>query len=142
MLVGDGTPFDGGIYYYGRPPRNYDTADDGAPAVSDPAGKAHRMERFLNGMWKTHYDLMQAHLAELKRELPPQYTFLHGMRDSAKPANIKVHIRGEETNLGEEAPRRFLQILCDGEPTLFTKGSGRLELAEAIASPANPLTSR
>jgi len=35
-----------------------------------------------------------------------------------------------------------LRILCDGEPPPFSRGSGRLELAEAIASPKNPLTAR
>jgi len=35
-----------------------------------------------------------------------------------------------------------LSILCEGEPARFTKGSGRLELAESIVSPANPLTAR
>jgi hypothetical protein len=106
------------------------------------SGGPQRVERFLQGMWKTHYELMQARLAKLKQELPPQYPFLHAVKDAEKPANIRVHIRGEETNLGEEAPRRFLQILCDGEPQPFSHGSGRLELAEAIASPTNPLTSR
>jgi hypothetical protein len=32
--------------------------------------------------------------------------------------------------------------LCNGEPARFTKGSGRLELAEAISSAENPLTAR
>jgi hypothetical protein len=32
--------------------------------------------------------------------------------------------------------------VCEGEPKVFTKGSGRLDLAEAIADPANPLTAR
>jgi hypothetical protein len=33
-------------------------------------------------------------------------------------------------------------VLCDGEPAAFASGSGRRELAEAIASPENPLTAR
>jgi hypothetical protein len=44
--------------------------------------------------------------------------------------------------LGEEVPRRFLAILSNGERVPFTKGSGRLELAEMIASPQNPVTAR
>jgi len=39
-------------------------------------------------------------------------------------------------------PRRFIRVLCDGEPKPFKEGSGRKELAEAIASPQNPLTAR
>jgi hypothetical protein len=51
--------------------------------------------------------------------------------------------RGQPGNHGDQVPRRFLQVLSTvdgGKP--FTKGSGRLELAEAIASPNNPLTAR
>jgi hypothetical protein len=39
-------------------------------------------------------------------------------------------------------PRRFLSVLAKGEPAPFTAGSGRLELAEAIGRPDNPLTAR
>jgi mono/diheme cytochrome c family protein len=140
-LVGDGINFDGGLYYYGRLPKRDPVSEEGVVAASGSGGP-HRIERFLNGLWKTHYDLMQSRLARMKSELPKPYPFLHGMRDKSQPGNIRVHVRGEETNLGEEAPRRFFQVLCDSEPPLFSKGSGRLELAEAIASPTNPLTAR
>jgi hypothetical protein len=100
------------------------------------------VERFLEGPWKAHLDQMRAELAELKRALPPPYPFVHVIRDSAKPHNERVRIGGNEDNLGEEVPRHFLSILCAGEPRAFTKGSGRLELAEAIGSPSNPLTAR
>ena len=51
--------------------------------------------------------------------------------------------RGQPGNHGDKVPRRFLQVLStvDGGKA-FVKGSGRLELAEAIASPNNPLTAR
>jgi mono/diheme cytochrome c family protein len=101
-----------------------------------------RIDRFLLGEWKSHLETMQAELAARKSVLPPQYPFLHTIKDSAKPANSRVHIRGNSENLGEEAPRRFLAILCGGEQVPFTRGSGRLELAEAIASPKNPLIAR
>jgi hypothetical protein len=39
-------------------------------------------------------------------------------------------------------PRQFLEILARGERTPFSDGSGRLELAQAIADPGNPLTAR
>jgi hypothetical protein len=39
-------------------------------------------------------------------------------------------------------PRRFLAALSPAERRPFTHGSGRLELAQSIASPANPLTAR
>jgi mono/diheme cytochrome c family protein len=134
----NGVLFPGGIYYYGLPSslkKDFDTRGGEAPPVRD-------IDDWLGREWKGHLDRMRAELAELKTTLPPQYPFLHGIRDSAKPANARVAIRGDQDNLGEEAPRRFLQILCSGEPKPFTKGSGRLELAAAIATADNPLTAR
>src|SRR5207253_8391742 len=43
---------------------------------------------------------------------------------------------------GEEVPRRFLEILAGEKRQAFSQGSGRLELADAIASKDNPLTAR
>jgi len=101
-----------------------------------------KIDRFLLGEWKSHLETMQAELAARKSALPARYPFLHTIKDSAKPADIRIHIRGNSENLGEEAPRRFLAILCNGEQMRFTRGSGRVELAEAIANPKNPLTAR
>ncbi len=101
-----------------------------------------KIDRFLQGEWKSHLDSMRATLAELKKTLPPQYPFLHAIQDVKKPSNMKVLLRGSPDSPGEEAPRRFLAILSPAERTPFTKGSGRLELAEAIADAKNPLTAR
>jgi hypothetical protein len=112
--------FDGGIYYYG--PKDID--------------------RWLLGEWKDRLLSMRESLQSLEKTLPSQYAFLHAIKDSDHPANMRIQIRGEEDNLGDEAPRRFLQILSKGGPKPFTNGSGRLELAEAIGCVDNPLTAR
>jgi hypothetical protein len=62
--------------------------------------------------------------------------------DRAAPANSHVLIRGNPASPREGVPRRFLQILSGPTDAPFTNGSGRLELARAIASPNNPLTAR
>ena len=62
--------------------------------------------------------------------------------DSPQPKNSRVFIRGNPNRLGEEAPRQFLAILAGDKRQPFTRGSGRLELARAIASRENPLTAR
>jgi mono/diheme cytochrome c family protein len=63
--------------------------------------------------------------------------------DQPKPKDSPVFIRGQANSRGEVVPRRFLEILSPGgKPEPFKIGSGRLELAQAIASPANPLTAR
>ncbi len=53
--------------------------------------------------------------------------------------NPRVFLRGNPGRPGPEVPRRFPEIL-GGQ--LFKSGSGRLELAKAIASRDNPLTAR
>jgi hypothetical protein len=68
--------------------------------------------------------------------------FIHTLREMPRATNLRVHIRGSPSNLGEEAPRRFMSILTREDPPPFTQGSGRLELADAIASKDNPLTAR
>jgi cytochrome c553 len=50
--------------------------------------------------------------------------------------------RGDPVLRGSPVPRRFLAQLSPAERQPFTRGSGRLELAQAIASPANPITAR
>ena len=62
--------------------------------------------------------------------------------DRANPGNSHVLKRGNPSNPGEEVPRHFLEILSATNPASFTNGSGRLELARAIASADNPLTAR
>ena len=63
--------------------------------------------------------------------------------DRKDPMNSAVFIRGQSEARGEVVPRSFLEVLTPGgrrQP--FRIGSGRLELAQAIASKNNPLTAR
>ena len=62
--------------------------------------------------------------------------------DNNTPHKPRVFIRGNANNHGPEVPRQFLEVLAGPDRKPFQKGSGRLELAEAIASPDNPLTAR
>jgi len=56
--------------------------------------------------------------------------------------NTQLQRRGDPKNLGDEIPRRFLEVLGgQSVPAGFT-GSGRLHLAEWLTNPANPLTAR
>jgi len=66
---------------------------------------------------------------------------IHIVRDT-KPKDLHVFLRGNTETKGDLVKRRFLKVLAQNEPKSFTKGSGRLELAEAIADPNNPLTAR
>ena len=58
------------------------------------------------------------------------------------PRDLPVFIRGSVSRPGEMVPRRFLAVLEPGDPQPFKKGSGRLELADAITHEAAPLSAR
>tara|TARA_R110002049_G_scaffold72490_6_gene187343 strand:+ start:17797 stop:20175 length:2379 start_codon:yes stop_codon:yes gene_type:complete len=64
------------------------------------------------------------------------------VRDTPKPARSFVLIRGDANARGEEVPRRFLKVLDPDQPEFSDQSSGRLELAEKITHPDNPLTAR
>ena len=66
---------------------------------------------------------------------------IHIVRDT-KPKDLHVFLRGNTETKGDLVKRRFLKVLAQNEPKSFTQGSGRLELAKAIADPNNPLTAR
>lgn len=76
---------------------------------------------------------------EKKKNVQPRFPFIHGLADQPKPVRMRVHIRGNPETLGDEVGHHFLTVL-GGRP--FAQGSGRLELAEAIAASDNPLTAR
>ena len=64
------------------------------------------------------------------------------LKDDNKARNSPVFLRGQIQNPGPVVPRQFLEVLSGPDRKPFTKGSGRLELAEAIAAPSNPMTAR
>ena len=70
------------------------------------------------------------------------YPFIHGVRDAETPANIQLALRGNPETLGPEVPRHFLSVFGDkdGNPIPFTKGSGRMELADLVLQ--QPITMR
>jgi mono/diheme cytochrome c family protein/exonuclease VII small subunit len=80
-------------------------------------------------------------IAERKKAIGEKYPFAHSLKDG-KPIDLAVHRRGNHKDLGDVVPRGFLEVLSREGDRRFTTGSGRLELARAIASPENPLTAR
>ncbi|MBC8354184.1 MAG: PSD1 domain-containing protein [Planctomycetes bacterium] len=62
--------------------------------------------------------------------------------DKANPQEVGIFQRGNPSNRGDRAPRQYLSFFAGEQAKPFTQGSGRLELAEAIANRNNPLTAR
>ncbi len=100
------------------------------------------IDRFLTGVWKSHLDSLRTQLAELKKELPPHYPYLQTIADLKKPKEQHIWLRGNKDSPGDLAPPHFLTILSSGPPARFAPGRERLDMAEAIVDPKNPLTSR
>ena len=64
------------------------------------------------------------------------------IRDRAGNEVQHVFLRGDSKRLGKQVPRAIPLSLGGGQAVAWEEGSGRLELAETIASERNPLTAR
>jgi hypothetical protein len=84
---------------------------------------------------------MRGELEERKKSAPPMYALAPVLKGGGKAMN--VYVRGNPLQPGEPAPKGFLQVVgplvaSATPPTDYS----RLDLAQAIASPKNPLTAR
>lgn len=87
-------------------------------------------------------DEFEASISELVAKAPPPLPMAMAVREG-EPKNTRIHIRGDTERLGEEVPRGFLSVIDHVETgAMATDSSGRLQLAEWIASDRNPLTAR
>ncbi len=69
-------------------------------------------------------------------------SYCMGVQDRERPQDARVLVRGEIDQPGQVVPRGFPSVLCDGDESIKSGSSGRLELAKWIASDDNPLTAR
>jgi len=73
---------------------------------------------------------------------PPGQELCMGVMDG-KPINTRVLVRGELDQPTELVPRGFVNVLTNGDaPAIPEASSGRLQLAEWLTAPSNPLTAR
>lgn len=82
----------------------------------------------------TEYRSIEAGLS-LPRVVP-------GLADFGPGFDQQVLLRGDCSRPGEVVPRRYLEALSVSTAPFAATGSGRLELAQRIASADNPLTAR
>jgi hypothetical protein len=82
-------------------------------------------------------------LKEIKKNPVRPVAVAMSVKDSPKPKDGHLHIRGSVRNLGPVIPRGFLSVCSENpRPEFGRDESGRLQLAEWIASPNHPLTAR
>jgi len=78
---------------------------------------------------------------EMDAKGPPTQDRAYAVAEGT-PHDSKIQHKGLLTDLGPEAPRGFLTILGGQHLPPSETGSGRLELAQWISDPHNPLTAR
>lgn len=99
------------------------------------------IEKKIEGAPRERLAALRTNLDQLKKALPPKPPTAHGLGDSGS-ADMHIAIRGDLRKKGALAPRKFLQILAGADRPHFKEGSGRRQLADAVADPKNPLTAR
>ena len=81
-----------------------------------------------------------------KRNAPPKVQKVMSVREQEKTGDWHIHLRGEIRNLGPIVKRGFLKVATPPNESSSARipdgTSGRLQLAEWIASPNNPLPAR
>ena len=121
-----------------KPIRDRIAADGGLLTIAPDA-----LRRVLNRAELDKLGATEKKVGELDVSHPGSAARAMVMVDAPNPTNPHVYIRGNPGRPGKQVPRRFLGALSKGgEAKPFVEGSGRLELAKAIASPDNPLTPR
>lgn len=102
-------------------------------------------EKFLDDGKKKEADRMKVEFEELRKKAKPKYPVAHSIQGGGKA--MQVYLRGNPETKGEWVARSNLEFLNDEprptDPEAAKKHSyTRLDLAEEIASPENPLTAR
>lgn len=85
--------------------------------------------------------LNQARLDQYEADGTPKALAM-GCKDKSRVIESAIFARGEPDKPGDSVPRGVLQVVGGPRVTFDKKSSGRLQLAEWIASPQNPLTAR
>lgn len=101
--------------------------------TEEPAAKTNAVEKAE--------DAAKAGAAKKKEKPKIAPSAIH-MVEEDKPQDLNIFIRGNVDRKGPIAPRQFVRILATQPAKPYAEGSGRTELADAIADWNNPLTAR
>ena len=120
--------------------------EPGAPeATEESADGANRVVRVADQLKATETVLeeLKAELKTCEKNGPPKPPMVICVQEEKQPEDYFVGIRGSVHHLGEQVSRGFLTVAyTSDDPEIGDQESGRLQLAEWIASPDNPLTAR
>ena len=107
-----------------------------------PKGSVADIEFFFDEGTRVVLDKAQMEIEKWQIDAPGATPQAMVLQDRPLPNNPRVFRRGNPMNRGEEVPRRYLEVIAGPNRKPFTQGSGRLEMADAIANKDNPLTAR
>ena len=117
-------------HIYGRGTPGY--IDDAR--VRNYINREDRVRNRLNQLQRTANDLKFNH--------PGSPARAHVLIDSDRPRDSAILVKGNPGKKGPVVQRQFLEFVSTENRKPFRDGSGRLELAQAIVHPDNPLTTR
>jgi hypothetical protein len=117
-------------------------------ALSLAAEKLDAVQEELMAHYREKREEIDGTIAELTKKLEP-YDYLDDIElawavvDKYQPmVDEPIHLRGDPRKLGDQAPRGFIRAITPEDPVIPEGQSGRLQFAEWVASPDNPLTAR
>ena len=102
---------------------------------------AEQRNRILKAETVETITTLKVELKDLKGNAMPEPPMANAIEDG-DVVEQKVFVRGDYNTEGEPATKVFPAIISGFDQEPVTAGSGRLELADWIASPQNPLTAR
>ncbi len=125
---------------------NFVIRDTALPPLDGPPVVASAPQREKVAAIRQQVAAMNAEVEKTKQELNTLLTdgpgeMTYGMSEGT-PHDARVQVRGEMDRPGTSTPRGFIKALGGGSLPPQTEGSGRLELAEWITRPDNPLVAR
>ena len=106
--------------------------------------KIEGIEKFFSQKDRNHKNSLRKKVASHEATHPGAPPRAMSLLDKENIQEPHVFLRGTFGARGDRVPRRFPVALSPSgvERKNYTRGSGRLELAESILDPSNPLTSR
>ena len=115
----------------------------GAPVVAQKKPKAEKNPVKPDpSADKARLSKMQKELKSLEAKAIKQPKII-AAEEAENPGDIQIAIRGNVHNAGPKTPRRFIEVLNRGPlPIIAPKSSGRMALANWLASAEHPLTAR
>jgi hypothetical protein len=99
------------------------------------------LDKLYSADSKLRVAYLRAKIDDLNKSGPPELPMACAVTEG-KPVEQHVLVRGNPAAPGELVTRRFPTILAGDDQPELPPGSGRLEFAEWLASPKNPLTAR